>query len=156
MAGPDRFRNLQTDLFCIKRDFIGPKKMYILVTFVIKFVETITVVSFFAWSVQTFTRFDSIPCDYSRVKPLIAQLSNSLSKQCQQISESHWLVTKLPVAFRNIVSHEKQLPDWLKLTIVRAGLIGDANTDQSDFCSFYSFFLNLIFSFDRQRHGPKT
>ena len=26
MAGPDRFRNLQTDLFCTKRDFIGPKK----------------------------------------------------------------------------------------------------------------------------------
>ena len=26
MAGPDRFRNLQTDLFCIKRDFIGPIK----------------------------------------------------------------------------------------------------------------------------------
>ena len=47
MAGPDRFRNLQTDLFCIKRDFIGPKKMYILVTFVMKFVETITVVVVF-------------------------------------------------------------------------------------------------------------
>ena len=46
LACPDRFRNLQTDLFCIKRDFIGPKKMYILVTFVIKFVKTITVVVF--------------------------------------------------------------------------------------------------------------
>ena len=63
-------------------------------------------------------------------------------------------MTKLPVSFRNIVSHKKQLPDWLKLTIVRAGLIGDANMDQRDFCSFYSFFLNLFFSFDRQRHGP--
>ena len=42
-------------------------------------------------------------------------------------------VTKLPVPFRNIVSHEKQLPDWLKLTVLRAGLIGDANTDQRDF-----------------------
>ena len=28
MAGPDRLRNLQTDLFCIKRDFIGPKKVH--------------------------------------------------------------------------------------------------------------------------------
>ena len=64
-------------------------------------------------------------------------------------------MTKLPVSFRNIVSQEKQLPDWLKLTIVRAGLIGDANTDQRDFCSFYSF-LNLFFSFDRHRHGPKS
>ena len=26
LAGPARFRNLQTDLFCIKRDFIGPIK----------------------------------------------------------------------------------------------------------------------------------
>ena len=52
-------------------------------------------------------------------------------------------MTKLPVSFRNIVSHEKQLPDWLKLTVVRAGLIGDANTDQRDFL-YFSFFLTCV------------